>query len=48
MPIIGGAAHSEHLPEESLFAKWGITPVVDPKGGTAGLIEFLQSLRSTA
>jgi hypothetical protein len=30
--------------DEALFAKWGITPIVDPKGGTAGLVEFLQSV----
>lgn len=32
--------------EEALFQKWGITPIVDPKGGTAGLIDFLASLKS--
>jgi hypothetical protein len=30
--------------EEALFDKWGITPIVDPKGGTAGLVEFLQAI----
>jgi SIR2-like domain len=30
--------------EEALFAKWGITPIVDDKGGKVGLIEFLSSL----
>ena len=34
--------------EEALFDKWGITPIVDPKGGTAGLIDFLASLKSTS
>jgi hypothetical protein len=29
--------------EEEIFKKWGITPIVDPVGGTAGLIEFLAS-----
>jgi hypothetical protein len=30
--------------EAALFDKWGITPIVDPKGGKGGLIDFMQSI----
>lgn len=31
--------------EEALFARWGITPILDPVGGSAGLVAFLTSLK---
>jgi hypothetical protein len=31
--------------EEALFRRWGITPIVDTKGDTTGLVGFLGSLR---
>lgn len=34
--------------EQTIFEKWGITPIVDPIGGAAGLIQFLKSLKSSA
>jgi hypothetical protein len=30
--------------EERIFEKWGIQPVIDPTGGSAGLVNFLRSL----
>jgi hypothetical protein len=31
--------------EAALFQRWGITPIVDPKGDGSGLVDFLDSLR---
>jgi hypothetical protein len=31
--------------EAAVFNRWGITPVVDPKGDGSGLVDFLESLR---
>ena len=32
--------------EQALFERWGITPIVDPIGGSAGLVEFLRSAKT--
>jgi hypothetical protein len=34
--------------EEKIYEKWGITPIVDGVGGSAGLIQFLESLKAPA
>jgi hypothetical protein len=33
--------------EAALFKRWGITPIVDPKGDGSGLVDFLGSFRLT-
>jgi SIR2-like domain len=33
--------------EEALFRRWGITPIIDPKGDGSGLVDFLNSLHGS-